>query len=269
MATLLRGLGSAIDRVPAILRDLLLAAALVLAASAAAYVLKEAMGDRRLSMIFLLPVLFSGLVSGIRAGLFAAALSYLAFDLFVVPPFFSLFSATAGDSVALVVFATAAIAAGLGSGALRREQRRAAERSRIFLTLLDSNSFFTITPNQSAIRQRLAEGVAAIAGAGAVFVDPQGRLTHRAAGGATWCGGLEGELASLAQTAMRHDRGQASNGRFRARAARHQGGAPLGAIVWLGPIRRSRASAEAETHIDKMIELASTALARRGREPQA
>lgn len=266
MTALLRGVGSAIGRVPAVLRDLLLAAALVLAASAAAWLL-HAMGDRRLSMIFLLPVLFSGLAGGIRAGIFATALSYLVYDLFIVPPFLTLFSATAHDTVALAVFATAAIATGLGSGALRDEQRRAAERSRTILTLLESNSFFTLTPNESAIRQRLAEGVAQIAGAGAVFMDPEGRLTHRAAEGRSWCGGVEGELSSLARQAMAHDRGTAASGRFRARAARHQG-ASLGAVVWLAPVRRSRASTEAETHIAMMIELASTALSRRRREPK-
>jgi K+-sensing histidine kinase KdpD len=266
VTTLLAGVISAMNRVPAILRDLLVAAALVAFAGCAALLL-DSVGDRRLSMIFLLPVLFSGMIGGMRAGIFAATFSYVLYDLFIVPPIFSLFSATTEDSVGLVVFATAAVAAGLGSGALRDEQRRAAERSRTILTLLESNSFFTITPNEAAIRQRLADGVAAIAGAGAAFVDPDGRLTQRAEG-ANWFGGLEGELSSLARQAMRHDRGLASNGRFRARAVRSQG-APLGAVVWLGPIGRSRTNSEAEMHIDMIIELASAALVRGRRDLQA
>lgn len=266
MATLLAGVSTAINRIPRMLRDLLIAAALVFVAGCTAMLL-HSVGDRRLSMIFMLPVLFSGLVGGMRAGIFAAALAYLVYDLFVVPPIFSLFTATFEDTVALVVFATAAVAAGLGSGVLRDEQRRAAERSRTILMLLDSNSFFTITPNEAAIRQRLADGVAAISGSGAVFVDPEGQLTHRANEGSNWFGGLEGELSSLARQAMRHERGLAARGRFRARAARHQG-APLGAVVWLGPIRRPHTTPESDMHIDLMIELASTALARGRRELQ-
>jgi K+-sensing histidine kinase KdpD len=266
MATLFAGASSAINRIPKMLRDLLVAASLVLAAGGAALLL-HAVGDRRLSMIFMLPVLFSGLIGGMRAGIFAATLSYLVYDMFVVPPIFSLFTATTQDTVALVVFATAAVAAGLGSGVLRDEQRRAAERSRTILMLLDSNSFFTITPNEAAIRQRLADGVAAISGAGAVFIDAEGRLTQRAGDGANWVGGLEGELCSLARQAMRHERGLAANGRFRARAARHQG-PPLGAVVWLGPVRRPHTAPETDMHIDLMVQLASTALARGRRELQ-
>ena len=267
MATLLAGVRSALHRIPSMLRDLLVAASLVFTAGGAALLL-HAVGDRRLSMIFMLPVLFSGLIGGIRAGVFAAVLSYLFYDLFVVPPIFSLFSATTDDTIALVVFATAAVAAGLGSGVLRDEQRRAAERSRTILTLLESSSFFTITPNEAAIRQRLADGVASITGAGAVFVDPDGRLTQRTGEGVNWVGGLEGELCNLAGQAMRNERGVAASGRFRARAARCQG-VRLGAVVWLGPRRRSQTTADAETHIDLMIQLASTALARGRRELQA
>ncbi len=268
MTALLGALRTTVDRIPPILRDFLLACGLVSAACAFAYVL-NAFGDRRLSMIFLLPVLFSGFVGGLRAAIIAAALTYLVYDLFVIPPIFTLFSATAEDTIALVVFASAAVVTGLGSGALREEQRRAAERSRTILTLLETNNFFAITPNEAAIRQRLVDGVTAISGTGAVFMDADGTVTHRAGLGEDWLGGLEGELSNLGRLAMRHERaGAAARGRFRARAARDHAGS-LGAAVWLGPLARSRGVRERDEHIAMLVELASAALARSRREPQA
>lgn len=257
-------LTSAADRIPKLLRDVLFAVLMVLAASGLAFLLHQA-GDRRLSMIFLLPVLFSGLVGGIRAGLIAAVLSYTAYDLFVVPPIFSLFIATARDGISLVVFATAAVATGLGSGALRDEQRRAAERSRTILTLLETNNFFAVTPNEAAIRQRLVEGVVAIVGTGAVVTDAAGRVLHRAGAGADWVGGLEGELSQLARSAMAEERGVAVRGRFRARAARAHS-VSVGAAIWLDEIRRSRAARERDTHVALLVELAAAAIARCSRE---
>ena len=219
-------------------------------------------------MIFLLPVLFSGFAGGIRAGLIAAALSYVAYDLFIVPPIFSLFVAQARDAIALFVFATAAVVTGLGSGALRNEQRRATERSRTILTLLETNNFFAVTPNEAAIRQRLVEGVAAIAGTGAVITDAAGRVLLRAGAGAGWVGGLEGELSELARVAMAQARGSAVSGRFHARAVRAQS-ASGGAAIWLDGMRRSRAARERDAHIALLLELAAAALARCRRETPA
>lgn len=270
MAIRLQRLRSAADRLPALLRDGLLAVLMVLAACGLAFLLRQA-GDRRLSMVFLLPVLFSGFAGGIRAGLIAASLSYVAYDLFIVPPIFSLFVAQARDSIALMVFATAAVVTGLGSGALRSEQRRAEERSRTILTLLETNSFFAVTPNESAIRQRLVEGVAAIAGTGAVLTDATGRVLHRAGAGADWVGGLEGELSELARVAMAQARGPAVSGRFHARAARaaRAQAVSVGAAIWLDGTGPTRAGRERDAHIALLLEFAATALGRCRREPPA
>ena len=252
---------------PALLRDGLLAGLMVLAVSGVAFLLHRA-GDRRLSMVFLLPVLFSGFAGGIRAGLIAAVLSYLVYDLFVVPPIFSLFVSQARDAIALFVFATAAVVTGLGSGALRNEQRRAAERSRTILTLLETNNFFVVTPNEAAIRQRLVEGVAAIAGTGAVVTDASGQVVHRAGAGADWVGGLEGELSELARAAMAQERGPAVSGRFHARAMRAQS-VSVGAAIWLNGARRSRTTRERDAHIALLLELAAATVARFRREAPA
>lgn len=267
MATWLQRIRSAADRLPALLRDVLLAVVMVLAACGVAYLLRQ-VGDRRLSMVFLLPVLFSGFVGGIRAGLVAAVLSYLVYDLFIVPPIYSLFIAQARDALALIVFATAAVVTGLGSGALRNEQRRATERSRTILTLLETNNFFTVTPNEAAIRQRLVEGVAAISGTGAVVTDATGQVLHRAGAGADWVGGLEGELSELARAAMNQERGPAVSGRFRARPVLAQS-ACVGAAIWLDGLRRSRGGRERDAHISLLLELAATALGRCRREAPA
>jgi two-component system sensor histidine kinase KdpD len=260
-------LRAARDHIPAVLRDFLLAVLMVLAASALAYGLRL-LGDRRLSTIFLLPALFAGVAGGLRAGLFAAVLSYLVYDYFVVPPIFSLFAAKMPDAIALAVFATVAVVTGLGSGALREEQRRASERSRIIMTLLETSNFFTITPNEAAIRQRLAEGVAVISGSGAVVTDAEGAVVHRAGQGADWVGGLEGELSSLARLAMRQERGLAGRGRFQARAARAHA-AVLGAAVWMGPPSRRRSARDRDEHIALLVELAASAIARCRRELMA
>jgi two-component system sensor histidine kinase KdpD len=267
LATRLERLRSAADRVPALLRDGLIAVLMVLAASGAAFLLHQA-GDRRVTLIFLLPVLFSGFAGGIRAGLIAAVLSYLVYDLFVVPPIFSLFVAQDRDAIALIVFATAAIVTGLGSGALRDEQRRAEERSRTILTLLETNKFFAVTPNEAAIRQKLVESVADITGTGAVVTDDAGRVLHRAGPGADWVGGLEGELSELARAAMAQERATAVSGRFHARAARALS-VSVGAAIWLDGGGRTRAARERDAHIALLLELAATALVRCRRETPA
>jgi K+-sensing histidine kinase KdpD len=255
-----RRLRSAAARMPPLLRDIVLVVVLVMIASGVATLLDRA-GDHRTSLVFLLPVLFSGIAGGIRAGLIAAVLSYLLYDMLIVPPFLTLFTATANDAIALFVFATAAVATGLGSGVLRDEQRRARERSRTIMTLLETNNFFAVTPNESAIRQRLVQGVAEIAGTGAVVTDAEGRVLHRAGAGADWVGGLEGELSELARTSMAQERGAAVRGRFLARAARSHS-VSVGAAIWMDAPRRTRAGRDRDEHIALLVELGAAAIVR-------
>lgn len=253
---------------PSPLRDAGLAFTLVTLGSVIAYFLYSPLGEMRLAMILLLPVLFAGLLGGLRAALIAAASAYFVYNFFLVDPPFTLKIVRADDAVTLVVFVVAAFIAGVGPGLLREEQRKAAARSQMMLTIIESNDFFTVTPSEDAIRQRLAESVSSMTKTGAIVTDREGHLSHRAGDGTRWKGGLDGELEHLARTAIGQVRKHTvARGSFRARSARLHA-VTLGAVIWLPPEGDSSVIREAEEHVGLLADLASAAIVRFRRDQQ-
>ena len=87
-----------------------------------------ARGD--LAMIFLVAVLGAGTLSGLAAGLTAAATGALAYDLLFLEPRFTLRILRAGDALTFAVFFLAAVLTGWLSARARGAARRAEQRTR-------------------------------------------------------------------------------------------------------------------------------------------
>jgi hypothetical protein len=235
--------------------EAVIALVLVGLAGGIAYALRE---------IFELPALFAGAFFRLRTALAAAWLACLVYDFILEGRSLPTRGGAADDVLTLLIFILAALLAGVSTRALRESRRRAASWSRTMRALTDSTAFFAVTPNEDAIRQRLAQTVSALTKAGAVVTDGQGHLRFRAGVGADWAGDVEGELEGLAWTMIREipDR-IVSQGGFRARLIRSPD-AVLGALIWRRPRRDGNHASD--EHIELLVELASAAIIRARRD---
>ncbi len=103
----------------------------IAAATAVAVVLKGLIPPGSVALLFLVAVLLSAVFFGLRAGLAAAGLAFLAYNFFFVEPVFTFRIARAEDFLALAVFVLVAGMTGTLAGRLREQAMAAQERARL------------------------------------------------------------------------------------------------------------------------------------------
>jgi two-component system sensor histidine kinase KdpD len=175
-----------------------IACGLVALASVAAGLLRTALGPVGCVMILLAPVLVVGPLYGVRTALTAAGLAYLVYGFLFPEPFVPSILGVAGGSLTLPVFLLAAFIAGGFAGVFRAWRRGAATSSETTRAMIEATAFFNVTPNEDAIRQKLAETVSTITRTATVVTDRRGRLRFRADAGSDRIGAVEDELEALA-----------------------------------------------------------------------
>jgi two-component system sensor histidine kinase KdpD len=110
----------------------------VAVATGAAQVLESRIGDRNLSLVYVLPVIVAASAFGLGPSLLATAAGVLAFDFFFIEPKYSLAIASPADLWAaglLLVIATVASAAGAESRRRALAANEAAQRARALQAL--------------------------------------------------------------------------------------------------------------------------------------
>lgn len=254
-------LREAFARLPKLVRDVLIALGFVSAGVVVVSVLLLAFHDTRLGMVFLLPVLCTGVVAGARAALVAAIVSFSIFNFFLTEPRFTLQIASAEDAVTLVTFVVVALMTGIASGALRDEQARTITRARILSAVSDTNRYFLSTSDEAAVRARLAAAISEIVGAGAAVTGADGRLEFRAGQAELWRGETEAQLVRLARDVAVKGGRTVTLGSFRIRSAL-MNERVFGAAVWMEPEGRNSYVIETDQYVAMLIELANSAIVR-------
>ena len=99
------------------------AAALVAAVTGAAILADDIVPPRALGMVYLACVVLAGSLAGLWIALFTAAVAFLAWDFFLLPPIYQLTIASVEDWVALGVFAAVACISGSLASRVRTQAR--------------------------------------------------------------------------------------------------------------------------------------------------
>ena len=99
------------------------AATLVAAITGAALLLGDLVPVRALGMVYLAAVVLAASFAGLRIALFTAALGFVAWDFFFLPPIYQLTINSVDDVIALVVFAIVAAVSGSLASKVRAEAR--------------------------------------------------------------------------------------------------------------------------------------------------
>jgi len=243
-----------------------IACGLVALAGVVACVLRTMVGPVGCAMILLAPVLVAGLLYGVRTALTAAGLAYLVYGCLGAAPFLPAKLGIAGSYLTPPLFILAALIAGGFAHVLQARRRGAAPRSQATRAVIEASAFFSVTPNEDAIRQKLAETVSAMTMTATVVTDPDGRLRIRAGAGSDRLGSVQDELEDLARAMLREPQDHIMRrGEFLGRLIGSPGEIQ-GVVIWRRPPReRSRISA-ADENIELLASLAGAALARSGRD---
>ncbi|MDB5422921.1 MAG: osmosensitive channel signal transduction histidine kinase [Phenylobacterium sp.] len=156
-----------------------------------------------MSSVFLAGVLITAYWLGSGPAYFASALSFLAFNFFILGGR-ATFSFVSWESlVTLVMFFATAMLTGSLTGRVRDEAEKALARARTTQTLFDATRDFSASPDEAFIHERLARHLAAAArgsavvlSEGAIFTAPDGLVPStdlvvqvRALGARDWSGG--------------------------------------------------------------------------------
>jgi len=172
---------------------------LVAASAVVAEVLKTFLSLPNLSMVFLLGVLASAVVWGLRASIYASLLSLLCYDVFFVPPLFTLTINRPEDVLALAAYLVVAILTSNLTGRAR-DQAEAARQGEVRTAALYSLSREIaaaggLTEVLQAVVQQIAKHLGASVvvllpgenGLAASAAQPHGiELTETELGAATW-----------------------------------------------------------------------------------
>lgn len=245
-------------------REAAIACGLVALAGAVDWVLRTEIGPLGCASILLAPIAITRLLYGMRTAVTAAGLAYLVFALLVAEPLLPANFGDVGRYLTPPVFVLTALIAGGFARFLRASRRDAASGSQAAHAILEATAFFNVTPNEDAIRQKLAETVSAITRTATAVTDRYGRLSFYAGAGADRVDPGESEFEDLVGALIRRPRDQIlTRGGCRGRLIRTNG-EMQGVVVWRRPPRdRARMSA-ADEHVDLLADLAGAALARSG-----
>ncbi len=155
-------------------RGYVYAMGLVAAATAVSAGLDRLSSSANLAMIYLVSVLVSGVMNGLRPALTAAALSILAYNFLFLSPRFSLVIGHAEDVITFAIFFAVAAVTGWLSGRVRDQAKLSARRASIVTTLLAASRRLSGAADRERAAQALAEQASAAAGAAAVVLFQKG-----------------------------------------------------------------------------------------------
>ena len=169
--------------VPATWQPWAAAVVIVAALTGAGVLLSGIVPGEAMGMVYLAGVTAVAALGGLRPALAAAALSFLAWDFFFIPPLYAITIDSPRDVVVLVVFAVVAVLSGGMAGRVRAESRAASAR----IEGLRRVSAFSRKLGEPATEPELLDEIArqAAALAGAAIVLAGDELTIRAPAGAT------------------------------------------------------------------------------------
>ena len=108
------------QRAPPPVRNIAAALAMVGATTAGTVTIQRVVGANAIDLIYLLPVIASATLLGLRASLIASFTAALAYNFFFLPPLYTLTISDPQNVVTLLVFVTVAVVASQLAGRLRR-----------------------------------------------------------------------------------------------------------------------------------------------------
>ena len=147
---------------------------LVAAATAVSAGLDRLSSSANLAMIYLVSVLVSGVLNGLRPALTAAALSILAYNYLFLEPRFSLVIGHAADFITFAIFFGVAGVTGWLSGRVRDQAKLSARRASTVTTLLAASRRLSGAADRGAAAKALVEQASAASGSTAVVLLRQG-----------------------------------------------------------------------------------------------
>ena len=150
------------------------ALALVGAATAVSAGLDRLSSSTNLAMIYLVSVLVSGVMNGLRAALTAAVLSVLVYNFLFLSPRFSLVIGHVEDVITFAIFFAVAGVTGWLSGRVRDQAKLSARRASIVSTLLAASRRLSGAADRDGAALALAEQASAASAASAVVLLQKG-----------------------------------------------------------------------------------------------
>ena len=154
-------------------RGHLAALALVLLASAIAYVLDRYVQSANLAMVYLLSVLVAGLAYGFWPAVTAAAASALVYNFFFLEPRLTFVIGHAADVFTFVVFFVVAMATGWLTGRVRDQARATSRRASAIAAVLSATRRLSAAAKADEAATGLAEQLAAATSGRAVVLIPE------------------------------------------------------------------------------------------------
>ena len=151
-------------------RGYVYAVGLVAAATLISAGLDRLSSSANLAMIYLVSVVVSGAVNGLRPALTTAALAILAYNFLFLPPRFSLAIGHAADVITFAIFLAVAGMTGWLSGRVRDQARLSTRRASIVATLLAASRRLSGAATRNDAAKALAEQVSGASGAAAVVL---------------------------------------------------------------------------------------------------
>jgi two-component system sensor histidine kinase KdpD len=121
------------------------------------------LGYTRLSPVFLAPILVSAVTMGARPALFAGGLSFVLYNFYVVEPRFTFSLDSPQEFLTLAMFLSVALLTGGLAGRVRDEGVRSKARARTMGALFEASRQLSATDQEDALRNHLAEQIAAAA----------------------------------------------------------------------------------------------------------
>ena len=243
-----------------------IACGFVALAGVIAWVCLAAIGPLGCAIILLAPIVIAGSLYGLPTAVTAAVLAYIVFALLVARPLLPSQLGAVGRDLTPPVFILAALISGGVSRLLSASRRGAASGPQTAHAILEATAFFNVTPNEDAIRRKLAETVAAITGSATVVTDRYGRLRFHAGAGSERAGPVESDFEDLVGELIRRPQDHIlTQGELRGRLIRTNG-EMQGVVLWRRPLRRRARLSAPDDHVELLADLAGAALARSGRD---
>jgi two-component system sensor histidine kinase KdpD len=134
--------------------------AAIAAATAVAWAMRGLIADESLAMVFLSAVLVSCVIHGRNAGIVAAILAFLSYNVLFLEPRFTLSFAPVSDTLTLAVFLAVALLTGGLAGRVRDQASASAARASTMTVLFHASRVLATSADRTEIAAMLAEEVA-------------------------------------------------------------------------------------------------------------
>ena len=132
--------------------------------------LLSAISEDALGMVFLAAVVVAATLQGLRLALYTAAIGFLAWDFFFIPPVHTITIGNARDAIALVVFVVVASITGVLAGRLRAEAQAGQARIEGLRRIGAFSRKLGEPTTEAALLQEIARQAAGVAGGPAALI---------------------------------------------------------------------------------------------------